>query len=62
MIMVVSILSYKNIRAYGDGGLFLQTILRSYKKIKRLRFYGIETVKNKFKDKYYSFENGFNSS
>lgn len=52
----------KILGAYGDGGFILTNNFESYKKIKRLRFYGIETVKkNKFKDKYYSFENGFNS-
>ncbi len=52
----------KILGAYGDGGFILTNSFESYKKIKRLRFYGIETVKkNKFKNKYYSFENGFNS-
>ena len=43
-------------------GLFLQK-KELYKKIKRLRFYGIETVEknNKFFNKYYANENGLNS-
>ena len=33
-----------------------------YKKLKELRFYGIETIENnKFKNKYYANENGLNS-
>jgi len=53
----------KILGAYGDGGFITTQNFRLYKKIKRLRFYGIETIdkKNKFFDKYYSNENGVNS-
>ena len=53
----------KILGAYGDGGFILTNNYNLYKKIKRIRFYGIETIdkKNKFKDKYYSNENGLNS-
>ena len=53
----------KILGAYGDGGFILANTFKDYKKIKRLRFYGIETIdnKNKFYNKYYSNENGFNS-
>jgi dTDP-3-amino-2,3,6-trideoxy-4-keto-D-glucose/dTDP-3-amino-3,4,6-trideoxy-alpha-D-glucose/dTDP-2,6-dideoxy-D-kanosamine transaminase len=52
----------KILGAYGDGGFILTNNFESYKKIKRIRFYGIETIeKNKFKNKYYANENGVNS-
>ena len=53
----------KILGAYGDGGFILTNNFNYYKKIKRLRFYGIETIdkKNKFKNMYYANENGFNS-
>ena len=53
----------KILGAYGDGGFILTNDYKLYKKIKRIRFYGIETIdnKNKFKDQYYSNENGMNS-
>ena len=53
----------KILGSYGDGGFILTNSFNDYKKIKRLRFYGIETEdkKNKFFNKYYSNENGFNS-
>ena len=53
----------KILGAYGDGGFVLTKTFDLYKKIKRLRFYGIETVdkKNKFFNKYYANENGINS-
>ena len=53
----------KILGAYGDGGFLLTKKFDLYKKIKRLRFYGIETVdkKNKFFNKYYANENGINS-
>ena len=52
----------KILGAYGDGGFILTNNFNAYKKIKRIRFYGIETVQNtKFKDKYYDNENGLNS-
>jgi len=52
----------KILGAYGDGGFVLTKDYRLFKKIKRLRFYGIETISHtKYKDKYYANENGFNS-
>ena len=53
----------KILGAYGDGGFVLTNDFNLYKKIKRIRFYGIETVdkKNKFLNKYYSNEDGINS-
>ena len=53
----------KILGAYGDGGFILTQNYKLYKKIKRIRFYGIETSdkNNKFKDKYYANENGINS-
>jgi len=52
----------KILGAYGDGGFILTNDFNAYKKIKRIRFYGIETVqKTKFKNKYYANENGLNS-
>ncbi len=52
----------KILGAYGDGGFILTNDYNAYKQIKRIRFYGIETVeKNKFKDQYYANENGVNS-
>lgn len=52
----------KILGAYGDGGFILTNSFDAYKKIKRLRFYGIETVENnKFKNQYYANENGVNS-
>ncbi len=52
----------KILGAYGDGGFIFTNDLQSFKKIKRIRFYGIETVeKTKFKNKYYANENGMNS-
>jgi len=53
----------KILGAYGDGGFILTNDYKLYKKIKRIRFYGIETAdkKNKFNNKYYANENGINS-
>ena len=52
----------KILGAYGDGGFILTNDYNSFKKIKRIRFYGIETIENgKFKNQYYSNENGLNS-
>jgi dTDP-3-amino-2,3,6-trideoxy-4-keto-D-glucose/dTDP-3-amino-3,4,6-trideoxy-alpha-D-glucose/dTDP-2,6-dideoxy-D-kanosamine transaminase len=53
----------KILGAYGDGGFILTNNYNLYKKIKRIRFYGIETVdkKNKYFNKYYSNEDGINS-
>ena len=53
----------KILGAYGDGGFILSKTKQLHEKIKRLRFYGIETLnkKNKFYNKYYANENGLNS-
>jgi aminotransferase EvaB len=53
----------KILGAYGDGGLILTNNFNLYKKIKRIRFYGIETLdkRNKFFKKYYASEEGINS-
>ena len=52
----------KILGAYGDGGFIITNDLKAFKQIKRLRFYGIETVeKNKYKNQYYACENGLNS-
>jgi aminotransferase EvaB len=52
----------KILGAYGDGGFILTNDFNAFKKIKRLRFYGIETIeKNKFRNMYYANENGMNS-
>ncbi len=52
----------KILGAYGDGGFILTNSFKAYKEIKRLRFYGIETVeKNNFLNQYYANQNGFNS-
>lgn len=52
----------KILGAYGDGGFILTSDFNLFKKIKRIRFYGIETVENtKFKNQYYANENGLNS-
>ena len=53
----------KILGAYGDGGFILTNNYYYYKRIKRIRFYGIETLdrKNKYFNKYYSNENGLNS-
>ena len=53
----------KILGAYGDGGFITTNNYKDYLKIKRLRFYGIETVnkKNLFYKKYYANENGLNS-
>ena len=52
----------KILGTYGDGGFILTNDYNAYKQIKRIRFYGIETVeKNKFKNQYYANENGVNS-
>ncbi len=52
----------KILGTYGDGGFILTNDFNAYKQIKRIRFYGIETVdKNKFKNQYYANENGVNS-
>ena len=53
----------KILGAYGDGGFITTNSYKDYLKIKRLRFYGIETTnkKNLFYKKYYANENGLNS-
>ena len=53
----------KILGAYGDGGFILTNNYKLYSKIKKIRFYGIDTVdiKNKFYNKYYSNINGLNS-
>ena len=53
----------KILGAYGDGGFVSTNSMKLYKKIKRIRFYGIELndKKNKFKNKYYANEHGINS-
>ena len=52
----------KILGAYGDGGFILTNNYEAFKQIKRIRFYGIETIENtKFKNQYYSNENGMNS-
>ena len=53
----------KILGSYGDGGFILTNNKNFYKKIKRIRFYGIETIdkKNRFYKKYYANENGLNS-
>ena len=52
----------KILGAYGDGGFILTNNLKTFLRIKRLRFYGIETELNaKYKNQYYAYENGFNS-
>jgi len=53
----------KILGTYGDGGFITTNDYSLYKKAKRIRFYGIETVdkNNKFLNKYYSNEDGINS-
>ena len=53
----------KILGAYGDGGLILTNNPTLYKKIRRIRFYGIETTdkKNFFYKQYYACEEGINS-
>jgi len=53
----------KILGAYGDGGFITTKSYKDFLKIKRLRFYGIETInkKNLFYKKYYANENGVNS-
>ena len=53
----------KILGAYGDGGFILTNSYSLFKKIRRIRFYGIETLdkKNKYYQKYYSNEDGLNS-
>mgnify|MGYP006147111577 CR=1 FL=1 len=53
----------KILGAYGDGGFIFMNDYELYKKVKRIRFYGIETLdkKNIYLNKYYSNEDGINS-
>ena len=53
----------KVLGAYSDGGFILTNNFNSYQNIKKIRFYGIDTVnkKNKYFNKYYSNINGINS-
>ncbi|MDC0469389.1 DegT/DnrJ/EryC1/StrS family aminotransferase, partial [Candidatus Pelagibacter sp.] len=53
----------KILGAYGDGGFIFSKNKKIDEKIKRLRFYGIESFnkRNKYYNKYYANENGFNS-
>jgi len=53
----------KILGAYGDGGFISTNSVSLYKKVKRIRFYGIElsNKKNKFNNKYYANEHGTNS-
>ena len=53
----------KILGGYGDGGFILTNNYKLYSKIKKIRFYGIDTFdkKNKFYNKYYSNINGLNS-
>ena len=53
----------KILGTYGDGGFVIAKNFKDYEKIKRLRFYGIETSnkRNIYYNKYYANENGLNS-
>ena len=53
----------KILGAYGDGGFISTNSFQLYKKIKRIRFYGIEMSdpKNRYYKKYYANEHGTNS-
>ena len=53
----------KILGGYGDGGFILTNSFKFYSNIKKIRFYGIDTIdkKNKFYKKYYSNLNGVNS-
>ena len=53
----------KVLGGYSDGGFILTNNFRLYSSIKKIRFYGIDTVntKNKYYNKYYSNIHGLNS-
>ena len=53
----------KILGGYSDGGFILTNNYKLYSSIKKIRFYGIDTVnkKNKFYNKYYSNIHGLNS-
>lgn len=53
----------KILGAYGDGGFILTKRFREFSMVRRLRYYGIETVnkKNALFNQYYANINGYNS-
>ena len=53
----------KVLGGYSDGGFILTNNFKLYSSIKKIRFYGIDTVntKNKYYNKYYSNIHGLNS-
>lgn len=53
----------KVLGGYSDGGFILTNNFKLFSSIKKIRFYGIDTVnsKNKFYNKYYSNVHGLNS-
>ena len=53
----------KILGGYGDGGFIITNNFKLYNKIKKIRFYGIDTIdkNNKFFKKYYANINGVNS-
>ena len=53
----------KILGAYGDGGFITVNSKKYFEKMRRIRFYGIESLnkKNEFYGKYYSNEQGINS-
>ncbi len=53
----------KVLGGYSDGGFILTNNFKLYSLVKKIRFYGIDTVnkKNKFYNKYYSNVHGLNS-
>ena len=53
----------KILGGYGDGGFILTNNFKLYSNIKKIRFYGINTIdkKNNFYNKYYANINGLNS-
>jgi dTDP-3-amino-2,3,6-trideoxy-4-keto-D-glucose/dTDP-3-amino-3,4,6-trideoxy-alpha-D-glucose/dTDP-2,6-dideoxy-D-kanosamine transaminase len=53
----------KILGGYSDGGFILTNNFKFYSSLKKIRFYGIDTInkKNKFYNKYYSNINGINS-
>jgi len=53
----------KILGAYGDGGFITTKNKKLFQKMHRFRFYGIDTlgINNKWKNKYYSIDQGINS-
>ena len=53
----------KILGAYGDGGFLTTNNKKLFQKMHRFRFYGIDTlgINNKWKNKYYSIDQGINS-